>query len=302
LKVIGTTCAVCGEEGATPVHDLRDRLYRTTDEVFRLVRCIRCDLARLNPRPADLSPHYPEHYWYEPSRAEDCYRRMVLRDHVRFAMKAVRGRVRALDVGCGTGLFGRMLQEASGGAVRAFGVDVSRRAAAQARGRNGISVAVADLTRAPFAPASWDLITMFHVLEHAPDPGAMLDAARRLVAPGGALVAQVPNLDAWQYRMLGARWAGLDAPRHLYDFRFRDLKRLLEGHGFQVVRVKHFSWRDNAAALVTSIIPRLTPGVPGGGAARSIAYAGLVAAVLPFAALESTFGCGASVMVEANLA
>lgn len=300
MKLVATTCAVCNESRGEPVHVLRDRLYRTTQETFTLVRCGNCGLVRLNPRPAGMAAHYPQQYWHEASELENFYRRLVLRDHVRFALGACRAG-RALDVGCGTGLFARMLREASGGAIEVSGIDASARAAEVAGLRNGIAAAVGDLTSAPLAAASQDLVTMFHLLEHVVSPGEVLDAARRLLAPGGKLVVQVPNLDSWQYNLLGARWVGLDAPRHLYDFRFADLKRLMTQHGFRIVRVKHFSWRDNAAALATSLAPRLEPVANGGGLARGLAYAALLAMALPFAALESAFGCGASVMVEAEV-
>jgi SAM-dependent methyltransferase len=96
---------------------------------------------------------------------------------------------------------------------------------------------------------------MFHVLEHVPDPRAYLVAARDLLAPDGRLVVQVPNAASWQFRLLGRRWSGVDVPRHLYDFRDRDVGRLLEECGMAVVRHKYFSLRDNPAGLASSVAP-----------------------------------------------
>lgn len=304
MTTVATACALCGEHRCEPLHLLRDRLYRTTGAVFPLVRCTACGLARLNPRPADLTPHYPPRYWHRGTALSNLYRRLVLRDHLRFALHALAGRAlpvpgRALDVGCGSGLFSRLLRQASRGAVLAFGLDASPRAASAAA-LNHVPALVADLTRAPFAPASWDLITMFHVLEHLPDPAATLDAARLLLAPNGRLIVQVPNLDSWQYRIMRSRWIGLDAPRHLHDFRLRDLRRLLEARGFRIARTKHFSWRDNAAAFATSLAPALDPVASARGLFPNLLYAALVAACLPFAALEAAFHRGATVMVEAT--
>ena len=146
---------------------------------------------------------------------------------------------------------------------------------------------------------------MFHVLEHLPDPVSYVNAARGLLAPGGRLVVQTPNLDCWQYRVFGDRWSGLDVPRHLYNFRRRDLLRMLEACGFRIVRVKHFSWRDNPAGLATTIAPDLEPVAR---AARRDQprnafwlwlYFALTVAALPFAALEALAGHGSSIMAEA---
>ena len=115
------------------------------------------------------------------------------------------------------------------------------------------------LAQAPFAPGSCAAVTMFHVLEHLYDPASYLRAAHELLAPDGRLIVQVPNAACWQFLLLGERWNGIDVPRHLTDFRASDLDRLLESCGFEVLRHKHFSLRDNPAGLATSLAPKLDP-------------------------------------------
>ena len=92
---------------------------------------------------------------------------------------------------------------------------------------------------------------MFHVLEHLYDPASYLDAAHQLLRPDGRLIIQVPNAACWQFLLLGERWNGIDVPRHLIDFRLRDVDTLLDSCGFEVLRHKHFSLRDNPAGLAT---------------------------------------------------
>ena len=309
-------CVLCGETAGAVLFSATDRLYRTTAARFDVVRCRGCGLLRLHPRPspAELRAYYPANYWFAPdsttaARLEEAYRRVVLRDHVRFVQRAVEaagvpGPV--LDVGCGGGLFLGMLRERG---CKVLGLDVSAEAAGIAWRRHGVPAVCGLLENEPLAPGSCAAVTMFHVLEHLPDPRAYLEAAGRLLRPGGTLVVQVPNAACWQFRLLGAAWTGVDVPRHLVDFRARDIETLVASCGFRVVRSKHFSLRDNPAGLASSLAPALDPmarrvrrlsesGV--GKLARDLVYFGLVAAALPFAALEAAFRAGSTVMVEAR--
>ncbi len=293
-----------------------DRLYRTTQKRFSVVRCAECGLVRLDPVPSpeELPRYYPDNYWFAPdasaaSRMEEAYRRLVLRDHVHFVARALR-RTRArgplLDVGCGGGLFLGMMRERG---FRVVGLDNSREAAAIAWRRQQVPAVCAMLEHAPFGDESVAVLTMFHVLEHLYDPRAYLTAARRLLAPDGRLVVQVPNAACWQFRLLGEAWNGVDVPRHLFDFRAGDVEKLVESCGFEVVRRKYFSLRDNPAGLASSLAPWLDPmarrvrrTVETGGTrlVKDLAYLALVVAALPFTMLEAACGAGSTVMIEAR--
>jgi SAM-dependent methyltransferase len=150
---------------------------------------------------------------------------------------------------------------------------------------------------------------MFHALEHLYDPRSYLTAAHRLLKPGGRLVVQVPNVSSWQFFLLGEHWTGLDVPRHLIDFRAQDLKSLLDHTGFEVLRTKHFSLRDNPAGFATSLAPWLDPMVrrvrgiretPRERMTKSLLYFALVVACLPFTLMEAACRAGSTVMMEAR--
>ena len=273
-----------------------------------------CRLIRLNPRPkpSELNDHYPPGYWF--SEGDDSpaqiYRKFVLRDHLQFAETALRDAKEdglVLDVGCGGGLFLQMLRER--GAKRVTGLDFSLDAAKVATRRAGVPVTCGSLSQAPFAPESCAMITMFHVLEHLYDPRAYLETARELLKPNGRLVVQVPNAACWQFLLLGDRWNGIDVPRHLIDFRQSDLDSLLEHSGFEVLRHKHFSLRDNPAGMASSLAPSLDPmarrlrGIQETPQARTIKdliYGALTLTCLPFTLLEAACRAGSTIMVEAK--
>jgi SAM-dependent methyltransferase len=193
--------------------------------------------------------------------------------------------------------------------LRVVGLDFSREAAGIAWRRQRVPALAGDLEHAPLRAGSFAGVTMFHVMEHLYNPRAYLAAARELLAPDGRLVVQVPNADSWQARLLGRAWNGADIPRHLTDFRGSDLEKTIESAGFEVLRRKHFSLRDNPAGLASSLAPSLDPMArrvrrvaESGGArlAKDLAYFALVVASLPFAAAEAACGAGATVMIEAR--
>jgi SAM-dependent methyltransferase len=283
-----------------------------------VVECLGCSLIRLFPWPSpqDLRTYYPESYWYSAKEAtadrlEDFYRRLVLRDHVQFVRRALvesgeSGPV--LDVGCGGGLFSRMLAERG---FQVMGLDFSIEAAGIAWHRNGVPVVCGTLSSAPLPPASCAGITMFHVLEHLYDPASYLQAAHSLLRPEGRLVIQVPNAACWQFLLLGENWNGIDVPRHLVNFRAQDLDSLLQHCGFEVLRHKYFSLRDNPAGLASSLAPSLDPmarrvrKTKESGSARilkDLLYFGLVVSALPFTILEASCRAGSTVMIEARKA
>ena len=314
-------CPACGHQQARTLLTSTDRLYATTTERFQVVECSSCRLIRLHPQPApgELHRYYPASYWYAAdggtaSRLEQAYRRFVLGDHLRFVERALRESGEqgvVLDVGCGGGLFLGMLEErgAAGASRPIAGLDFSLDAARSAWRRAAVPVVCASLTHAPLAAESCAAITMFHVLEHLYDPGAYVEAAHGLLRPDGRLIVQVPNAACWQFLLLGARWNGVDVPRHLIHFRARDLDALLNDCGFEVLRHKYFSLRDNPAGLATSLATSLDPmsrrlrGVPERPWKRltkDLVYGAITAACVPFTVLEAACRAGSTVMVEAR--
>lgn len=303
---------ICGSTAARPLFTGTDRLYRTTTKPFQVAACRKCGMLRLSPAPVELGPYYPETYWFSPGenaagRAEEYYRLLVLRDHISFMKEALDGADGPLlDVGCGGGLLLKLLREKG---FRGIGFDFSNRAAAVAWRQNGVPVICGLLPQAPLRPASCGAISMFHVVEHLPDPKPYLRSAYELLKPGGRLVVQVPNAACWQFKVFGRRWNGLDVPRHLHDYRAGDLRLLMERYGFDIVREKHFSLRDNPAGLATTLAPSLdpmarrvrrVPETPGVRLVKDLVYFAMVVSSVPFAALEAVFQAGATVMLEAR--
>src|ERR1051326_1677660 len=313
-------CPVCANPQTSHALTGTDFLFETTSKMFTLDACASCRCLFLNPMPSnsEIAGFYPSNYWWSPTRPgglkklELVYRKIALRDHIAFITKSIRGRsgLELLDVGCGSGTLLGLLKR-QGFHVR--GVDFSAEASAIAKRDNGVDVAVGSLEEVHFPDQSFDVVTLFHVMEHVTNPRQVLNEVSRILRPQGVVILQVPNIESWQFKMFGAKWYGLHIPRHVVDYSKNSMLKLLGDSGFVPTRIRHFNFRDNAPALVSSMFPSLDPlsrsvrhqkrnireSVPMSWLRHTLYLLGVLCAY-PVAILESAFGHGATVMIEAR--
>jgi SAM-dependent methyltransferase len=112
------------------------------------------------------------------------------------------------------------------------GVEVSAPAVTRAQ-QLGFDVFAGDLAAAPYDEGSFDVVIMSEVLEHVPDPFALLSAGRRMIRPGGALWVTTPHWGGLSSRLLGKEWSIVSPPEHLQLFSRRGLSGLLDRSGFR---------------------------------------------------------------------
>ena len=313
------SCPVCLNPVTAPALVGTDFLFESTSKTFTLYSCEACRCLFLHPMPdsREIERFYPADYWWNARRSgglkklESVYRKLALRDHIAFITKAAGDRgVDVLDVGCGSGTLLGLLKHRG---FRVTGLDFSAEAAAIAKAENGVDVAVGTLEEAHFPAESFDVVTLFHVMEHVTTPRQVLAEVSRVLKPNGVAILQVPNIESWQFKIFGARWYGLDIPRHVIDYSRNSMLKLLADSGFVVNRIRHFNLRDNSPALVSSVFPSLDP------VSRSVrhrkrnndesrpvewfrhlTYLLLVTCAYPVVLLEAAFGCGATIMIEAK--
>ena len=138
-----------------------------------------------------------------------------------------------LDVGCGSGL---SLLRARDAGWRVMGIEPDEEAVRAANAR-GIEIVAHHLHELPASfDGTFERIMLSHVIEHVHDPIAMLSRCKQLLAPGGTLWLETPNLSSVGYEEFGADWRGLEPPRHLVMFRRAPLDALLQRAGFANIR------------------------------------------------------------------
>ncbi len=151
--------------------------------------------------------------------------------------KAAAPNMRVLDIGCGAGVY---LESLRAQGWETWGIEPSPVQAHAVRQRLQLAperVFAGRAEDAAFAAGTFDLVTMFHVLEHLHDPMAVLAKIRSWLREGGTLRLSVPNVESYESRLFGRLWFGLEIPRHLTHFSPATVRRALEMAGFEVERV-----------------------------------------------------------------
>lgn len=148
---------------------------------------------------------------------------------------------RLLDVGCAIGTELLVARERGWSAT---GIELSRSSAEIAR-RAGLEVIERPIEAAGLSPASFDVVTANHVLEHVPRPGVMLQQIHRVLAPDALLFLSLPNVRAWWFYVKRERYGWTFQDDHFVHFSTATLGRLLERHGFALLEIGTSRWIDD---------------------------------------------------------
>lgn len=211
-----TACPFCGGSSA-PALIAHDRNREISDERFAYRRCTACETVFLENAPGDLARYYGGPYYGfrpdgEPGWKDDPFLHRVEQTRIELIGRYVEPGT-LIEIGAGTGGFAAAATSA-GFDVTAIEMDGA--CCAYLSDRLGVRTIQSDQpVQALGALAPAGVVTMWHVLEHLANPREALAAAAARVAPGGVLALGVPNPQSLQFRLLRARWAHLDAPRHL---------------------------------------------------------------------------------------
>jgi 2-polyprenyl-3-methyl-5-hydroxy-6-metoxy-1,4-benzoquinol methylase len=229
-------CALCGGSELQPLFDKAG---------YRLVRCGGCELVQVAnpPDEQELARIYSFDAGYHQSVHSERLDRLHLgeaRKHHRFVAEELSGG-RLLDVGCSVGAYLRVAREQGWQVV---GLEFSRDTSEIARRKHGLEVVTGSLGDHPFPPESFDLITLWDVIEHLRDPVEALERAHALLRPGGMVAMSTPNIDglfpkaSYPLARLIRYWPHPEPPHHLFQFSKQTVERLLERSGFELSRLE----------------------------------------------------------------
>lgn len=245
-------CNLCGRDDSSLVFVQRDQLTEC-DQPFNVVRCRQCGLVYVNPRPAsaEMGAFYPTTFFsyqldLKPEAVRSARARMiafVARSSAEQRVDALRRwlnpnqNYRVLDMGCGKGGFLSVLRERLGCSVA--GVDFDGEAARYCRENLHLDVVTGDARALETLKGGFDLVTMWHYLEHEFNPAATLRSVNKLLDTDSYVLIEVPNASSLENRLCGRKSFLYDIPRHLYHFSPDTLSRLLRRSGFEVEKIHY---------------------------------------------------------------
>ena len=241
-------CPMCG--GA----DLAAEFTSTAG--YEIVRCRDCRLvftdARTAPPPSELYPPFEQSDTAAQRSARSALSLFTLQRAK--LVEAAKSSGRLLDYGAGAGQFARFM------AGRGFeSVGLEPYSLGTTLEEPSLRLVRAPLAQVKDSLGRFDVITMWHVLEHLEHPVELLTQLRSMLAPGGVLVVSVPNFASWQSEVFKGGWFHLDPPRHLLQFEPSTLEDCLRRSGFAVTRQVPFLPEYGTSGWIQSALNRVLP-------------------------------------------
>lgn len=259
-----TSCPFCESSKSTTIHaDLQDYFFNTPG-TWQMLQCDQCQSAYLSPRPtaSSIIKAYDNYYTRDSApkklgpkkRSSLAYMnalyikrsplalflgKFILRKYTRrlarrlhFLPNRKSGNKRILDYGCGAGAYLETVRDLGWSTT---GVEFDPLAVAYCQSR-GLNVLHTDAVNS-FPAASFDFITLNHVLEHVHQPQELVQTCYQLLTPNGQLFIELPNILSHGHRIYGRYWRGLECPRHLSLPTTPVLVKLLKDSGFSKVEI-----------------------------------------------------------------
>lgn len=241
-------CPICLHERSTVYLKVKD--YTVSNEIFELIKCSNCDfIFTNNPPPIQIIGKYyqSDAYISHTDSNEGMFNKLY--QWVRlFSLQRKLNLVKQfslmktgvlLDYGCGTGSFLHFMKSYG---WRVAGMEPD------AAARKKASSLIADEVCSPdrmndIESNHFDVITLWHVLEHAHHLHDVIESLKRVLKKNSILIVAVPNHLSWDAKHYKEHWAAYDVPRHLYHFNPNSMHALLSSHGFSKIAV-HPMWFD----------------------------------------------------------
>jgi len=228
-------CPVCGNETFSPYLNCVD--YLISQKAFTIQQCTKCQFRLTNPRPdfSEIGSYYKSDQYISHndkgggiiSSVYRGVRSYTLRQKLQLVNRLKNGPGRLLDVGCGTGAFLETCQH-GGWAVAGMEPDPDARLVSEKK----IGGVIAPNLSSVSTDKPFDVITLWHVLEHIPDLAPTIQLLHSLTTANGTVLVAVPNSNSYDAQFYKEYWAAYDVPRHLHHFTPSTIEPLFQQHGF----------------------------------------------------------------------
>jgi 2-polyprenyl-3-methyl-5-hydroxy-6-metoxy-1,4-benzoquinol methylase len=235
-------CSCCGDV----------RFFRSigANYPWRYLRCGGCGGVQLTPVPNEAQLQEFYNFQYAVEANGHLRQMMVIGSHMLDLLEPKTSGRELLEIGCSYGAFLRLAEQRGWSCV---GVEASQTAAMEA-GRSGLEVYAGTIENSfsYLGSRQFDVIAMWHVIEHLPHPRHVLSAISRLLRSGGYLTLRTPNAESVGARLFGRRWEWFYAPEHIFLYSARGIQQLLEQFDLKIEFIS--SQRGDAQTLFSQAI------------------------------------------------
>ncbi len=215
--------------------------FSVSNEKYTLLHNESLDLLITHPQPEDLSIYYESEDYISHTDANNSFKDKV---YQRVKKRTLQKKLRQinkyrvqnptlLDVGCGTGDF-LLVAEQDGWQVT--GIELNQNAISLAKGKLQSTAFFESLFNPSLEGQKFDVITLWHVLEHLENTPQILSRLRSLLQPNGIIIIAVPNFKSFDAKYYQQYWAAYDVPRHLYHFSKKSITNLCTMQSLTVIK------------------------------------------------------------------
>jgi SAM-dependent methyltransferase len=249
------SCPLCNSRDSSILFEVK-----TAHSTFYIVQCRQCNLARTFPFPGDdiLNIHNKAQYY---GRRESKF--VPIFQNIRGRLSKSRARKylsmiptsiqrpKVLDIGCSEG---RLLSSFLEYGCDCYGIEHTSYPERRFLNRDRIQYFYGDLENLDLEERSFDIIILWHVLEHMDNPKAVIGRAHGLLAPDGILVLAVPNFSSVEARYFKGLWFHLDIPWHKFHFSEKSLNYLIKNRHLQIIQKSTFCLEQGVYGINQSIL------------------------------------------------
>ena len=237
-------CKYCGSENTETYLKVKDHFL--TNEEFEIIECKNCKLLFTHPEPSpsEIGKYYKSEDYLSHNENKkglipliyNIIKKRNIKYKLKTATKRAKG-IRLLDYGCGVGDF---LLYAQKSGLEVCGCDINEDARRIASNKlNTTILTPEEVSTLPHS--SFDIITMWHSLEHVSNTRDLIETLHDLLSPEGQLIIAVPNFKSYDAEYYKDKWAAYDVPRHLYHFYKESLETTLKDK-FNLKSIKPLKW------------------------------------------------------------
>lgn len=238
-------CPWCGSENAQLHIELKDLFL--TQEPFKILECKDCGLLYTTPRPNkdEIGKYYKSDEYYSHQENKEGFipkvyekvKSINLKNKYTIATEKTR-KGKILDIGCGVGDFLHTMEQHG---WKGTGVEPSEEAKAIAKKRIKAQLLSSE-EQENLTEGSFDVITMWHVLEHVDALRWQIQQLYRLCKPGGRIIIALPNYKSYDGQYYKAAWAAYDVPRHLNHFNEETIIKIFEESHLKHIKTEKLHW------------------------------------------------------------